>query len=132
MTGAGGVGGGFAPFMVRVPQAEDLIELVLQGLSPEKALDKAVEQDFPEFVGGPVADNTVELFLGTPDQMGIDWLYTEVQKRAPGLEVQVKAPAEGKLYIRSEAPGALQKLIKELRGSGLTFQVSEVRTETRP
>ena len=139
MTGAGATGGGFSPcgmgmvtrldLSERVPQAEGLIELVLQGLSPEKAMNRALEQDFPEFVGGPIADNVVELWLGTdPGQMNLDWLYTEIQKQAPALGIQFQ-PVEGenRVYVRSEEMGALQKLIQELRATDHKVLAFEVR-----
>src|SRR5512137_1837992 len=79
MTGSGGFGG-YAPFKfgsVRpeplrelVPGSEELIDHVLQGLSPRRVIEGYMEGN----LGVAVTDNTKELYLSTA-QPDIDELY---------------------------------------------------------
>jgi len=143
VTGSGGFGG-YAPFKFGsvtpeplrefVPGARELIELVMNGLSPRKVVERALEGS----LGTSITDNTKELYLSTT-QPDIDELYHAVEMAARDLPaVQFKAAEPGemagerKVWVRSEEMGDLQALIHELREKGVSFTVGEVRREQRP
>lgn len=72
----------------------------------------------------PVTDNTKELYLSTEDFEALCHAVEGVAKDLPALQFK---GAEGSVWVRSEAMGDLQHLVRELREQGLTFTVDEVR-----
>lgn len=139
MTGSGGFGG-YAPFRLGSmalnidlrefePSARELVDAVLDGLSPKRVLERALAEAVPS--NFEISDNTQELYLSTT-QPDIDELFKQVSERADVLGIKYqqvesgKGAGERRIYVTSDKEGALASLVNELKQAGVSFFVDEV------